>query len=53
MVNPSTASALFSVQDAFKGPYAARYQEFTEAGQRAGFTPAHEDREKIAVVLVD
>jgi nicotinamidase/pyrazinamidase len=51
MVNPSTA--LFSVQDAFKGPYAARIQEFTEAGQQAGFTPAHEDREKIAVVLVD
>ncbi len=53
MVNPSAAPALFSVQDAFKGPYAARIQEFTEAGQHAGFTPAHEDREKIAVVLVD
>src|SRR5260370_15943408 len=53
MVNPSTAPALFSVQDAFKGPYAARIQEFTEAGQHAAFTPAHEDREKIAVVLVD
>jgi nicotinamidase/pyrazinamidase len=53
MVNPSTAPALFSVQDAFKGPYAARIQEFTGAGQHAGFTPAHEDHEKIAVVLVD
>src|SRR5260370_16924980 len=53
MVNPSTAPALFSVQDTYKGPYAARIQEFTEAGQRAGFTPAHKDHEKIAVVLVD
>jgi len=53
MVYPSTAPALFNVQDAFKGPYAARIEEFTEAGQHAGFTTAHEDREKIAVILVD
>ncbi len=53
MVNPSTAPALFNVKDAFRGPYPARIQEFTEAGQKAGLTAAHEDREKIAVVLVD
>ena len=53
MVNLSTAPTLFSVQDAFKGPYPARFQEFTEAGRKAGFIAAHEDREKIALVLVD
>lgn len=40
-------------QDAFRGAYAARFQAFTEAGRQAGLTPAHSDREKIAVVLVD
>src|SRR5215470_7391975 len=53
MVNLPTAPELFSVQDAFKGPYPARIQEFTEAGRKAGFSAAHEDREKIALVLVD
>jgi nicotinamidase/pyrazinamidase len=40
-------------QDAFKGPYSARIPEFTEAGRRAGLTPASSDSERIAVVLVD
>ncbi len=40
-------------QDAFKEPYAARIQEFTEAGRSAGLTPASSDSEKIAAVLVD
>ncbi len=53
MGTPSAAPTLFSAQDAFKGPYPARIQEFTEAGREAGFSAAHEDREKIAVVLVD
>jgi nicotinamidase/pyrazinamidase len=53
MTNPSTAPSLFNVQDAFRGSYPARIQEFTEAGREAGFTSAHEDREKIALVLVD
>ncbi len=53
MINQPTAPALFSVQDAFKGPYPARFQEFTEVGRKAGFSAAHEDREKIALVLVD
>lgn len=44
---------LFDAQDAFKGPYAPRIQEFTAAGQRAGLTSAHSDTEKIAVILVD
>lgn len=34
-------------------PYTARIQEFTDAGRRAGLTPASSDSEKIAVVLVD
>jgi nicotinamidase/pyrazinamidase len=33
--------------------YTARIPEFTEAGRRAGLTPASSDSEKIAVVLVD
>src|SRR5258708_32767879 len=53
MSNITGAPAIFDPQDTFKGPYAARFQAFTEAGQRAGLTPAHEDYEKIAVVLVD
>ncbi len=51
--HPTPIPALYDPQDAFKGPYAARIQEFTEAGRRAQFAPAHEDRERIAVVLVD
>ena len=43
----------YDEQDAFRGPYAARIAEFTEAGRRAGLTPASSDDEKIAVVLVD
>src|ERR1700680_4781251 len=40
-------------QDAFKGPYAARIAEFTEAGRRDDLAPASSDSETIAVVLVD
>ncbi len=53
MANPSNTPALFSDQDAFRGPYAAHIQEFTEAGRQAGLNLVHEDREKIALVLVD
>jgi len=55
MVNSSKTKtpALFDVQDAFKGAYAPRIQAFTEAGQQAGLTSAHNDSEKIAVILVD
>jgi len=49
----SSAPALFDVQDAFRGPYPARVSEFIEEGRRAGLTPASDDREKIALVLVD
>jgi nicotinamidase/pyrazinamidase len=48
-----TLPALFNTQDVYKGAYAARVQQFTEAGRNAGLTPAHEDTEKIAVILVD
>lgn len=53
MVQRATAPALFDGQDAFKGAYAPRFQEFTEAGQQAGFALAQSDAEKIAVILVD
>ncbi len=53
MTDPSTVPSLFNVQDAFKGAYPARIQAFTEAGRRAGLPSAHEDREKVALVLVD
>ena len=49
----TNAPKLFDAQDAFKGPYAPRIQEFTVAGQRAGLTSAQSDTEKIAVILVD
>lgn len=53
MLHSANAPQLFDVQDVFKGPYAARVQEFTAAGQRAGYTSAQGDTEKIAVILVD
>jgi nicotinamidase/pyrazinamidase len=48
-----TQSTTHNAQDAFKGPYAARIPEFTEAGRREDLTPASSDSERIAVVLVD
>ena len=42
----ATAPILFNVQDAFRGAYAARIAEFTEAGRKAGLLSASEDREK-------
>ncbi|MEO7021505.1 MAG: hypothetical protein ABI234_15235 [Ktedonobacteraceae bacterium] len=53
MASFAGAPSLADEQDVFKGAYAARFQEFTEAGQQAGLTPAQSDAEKIAVVLVD
>jgi nicotinamidase/pyrazinamidase len=53
MAEISSAPALFDVQDTMRGPYAPRIAEFTEAGQKAGLTPAHTDTEKIALILVD
>src|SRR6266516_484717 len=53
MEEVSSAPALFDVQDTMRGPYAPRIADFTEAGQKAGLTPAHTDTEKIAVILVD
>jgi nicotinamidase-related amidase len=47
------APSLANEQDAFRDAYAARVQAFTEAGRQAGLTPAAQDGEKIAVVLVD
>ncbi len=53
MAQQSTAPALFNVQDAFTGIYAPRIQAFVEAGLQAGLSAAENDREKIAVILVD
>jgi nicotinamidase/pyrazinamidase len=53
MLHSARAPQVFDVQDAFKGPFAPRIQQFTEAGQRAGYAPAEGDAEKIAVILVD
>lgn len=47
------APTLAGEQDAFRGAYAARFREFTEAGQAAGLAPARHDDKRIALVLVD
>jgi len=44
---------LFSSHDAYKPAYAARIQEFIEAGRQADLPAASEDQERIAVILVD
>ncbi len=49
----ATAPILSNVQDAFRGAYAARIAEFAEAGRKAGLLSASEDRQRIAVILVD
>jgi nicotinamidase-related amidase len=53
MVQFAGGPELADRQDIFRGAYAARFQEFTEAGQQAGLAPASEDRERVALVLVD
>lgn len=53
MASFAGAPPLADERDAFKRAYAARFQEFTEAGRRASFAPAQDDRTKIALVLVD
>ena len=53
MVQTATAPTFFDRHAVFRGAYAPRLQDFTEAGQRAGFAPAQSDAEKIAVVMVD
>ena len=53
MASFAGAPPLADQQDAFRGAYAARVQEFTEAGRGADFAPAASDRERIAVILVD
>lgn len=53
MTSFAGAPSLAQEQDVWRGAYAARFQEFTQAGQQAGLTPAQSDSEKIAVVLVD
>ena len=45
--------ALFDEQDVMRGAYAARYAEFMKAGGVARLTPAKDDNQKVAVILVD
>lgn len=47
------APSLADTRDAFKDAYAARVQAFTEAGRQADLGLASDDRERVAVVLVD
>lgn len=47
------APALADEQDAFREAYAARFQEFVQAGRQAGLPPARGDVETAALVLVD
>ena len=47
------APALADEQDALRAAYAARFQEFAEAGRQAGFAPTGSGEAKIALVLVD
>lgn len=49
----SLVPTLFSPSDAFKLAYPPRLQEFTAAAARAGLSPAAQDKETLAVVLVD
>ncbi len=53
MASFTGAPSLADEQDILRGAYAARVQEFTEAGREMNFARAEDDREKIAVVLVD
>ena len=49
----ATAPEMFDARDALREAYAARIEEFSEAGRRAGLSAAREDRERMAVILVD
>lgn len=53
MTDAVGAPTLYNTQDAFRGAYAARSDAFIAAGRSAGLAPAENDREKIALVLVD
>lgn len=53
MADLSGAPSLVDERDAFRRAYSARIQAFTEAGREAGLTPAGQDSERVAVVLVD
>src|SRR5258708_39432129 len=48
MASFANAPSLADEKDAFKGAYAARVQNFTEAGRGAGLTPTESDDERVA-----
>jgi nicotinamidase-related amidase len=53
MTSFNGAPALVDEQDAWREAYAARFQEFAQAGRQAGLPPAERDTETIALILVD
>ncbi|HEX2347667.1 MAG TPA: hypothetical protein VHI51_04445 [Ktedonobacterales bacterium] len=53
MTDQGHAPDLFSADDAYHVPYAARMDAFMQAGLAAGLTPARDDAETLALVLVD
>ncbi len=53
MNSAKKGSSPFQVQNVYAAAYPARMQAFIEAGRQAGLAPASEDREEIALILVD
>ena len=53
MPSEGNAPSHYSVEDVYRGPYAARVGAFIEAGLTARLTPAREDASRVALVLVD
>ena len=53
MVSEGKAPDLYSAQDAYREPYAARVGAFMETGLSARLAPAREDGARVALVLVD
>ena len=53
MTDEGRAPDLYSAEDAYRGPYAARTDAFMRAGLAAHLTPARDDAHTLALVLVD
>lgn len=53
MMSMTNTPSLYSADDAYRGPYAARTHAFLDAGLTAGLTPALQDTTKTALILVD
>jgi len=53
MLSERSAPSLYTAEDVYREPYAARLSAFMQAGLSAGLRPAREDAETLALVLVD